>query len=237
MNENQEVLKQELVDACRVLYAEGHHDRFLGHVSLRLPNQDAMFMKPNGLGFEEITADDVITVDYDGKILAGHQPRHGEYPIHSEIYKRRPDIHCVIHTHPFYTTMLTTLDVRLVPLNHDGVLFVEGIPLFDGTPDLIVTKEQGEAVAAKLGDEAVVLLKNHGVVIAAESVEEAVMVALHLEKAAQFQLTAMGRGKEILPMDEKIARKMRQDALNNKKRLRDLFLYHKRRAERFLAPR
>ena len=233
MNEHK-MLKRELLDACRILYTEGHHDRFLGHVSIRIPGQEAMLMKPNGLGFEEVTVDDIITVDFEGNILAGHQPRHGEFPIHSEVYRRRKDVNCIIHSHPLYTTMLAAMDTRLLPLNHDGVLFVDGIPLFDETSDLIVTKLQGKSLAEKLGESPVVLLKNHGVVVAGESVEAAVMVALHLEKAAQFQLTATVSGRDLVQMNVETARKMQQDVFNNKKRLRDLFDYHRRKADRKL---
>lgn len=111
-----EPLRQELADACRILYAEGNSDRSLGHISVCITGQQATYMKPSGLGFEEVRPQDLIVVDFDGVKLVADLPRHGEYPLHSEVYRQRPDIQCVIHTHPLYTVWLSTLNRPLRPL-------------------------------------------------------------------------------------------------------------------------
>ncbi len=227
-------LRERVADACRILYVEGHSDRTLGHVSARLPAGQAMIMKPSGLGLEEVRAQDMVVVDFDGKKLAGDLPRHGEYPVHGEVYRRHPDIHCVIHTHPPYTIWLGTIGRELVPLNHDGVLFLRAIPVFDETPDLILTSEIGRRMALRMGRPPVVLLKNHGVVIGGETVEEATLLALHRERAAQIFWMALSAGQTASAMSNEVADKMAADVLKNRKRLADLFEYHKRKADRVL---
>jgi L-fuculose-phosphate aldolase len=229
-------LREKLVDACRILYVEGHSDRSLGHVSARIPGAEAqaMCMKPSGLGFEEVRPQDLIIVDFDGIKLAGDRPRHGEYPLHSETYRCRPEVGCVIHTHPPYTSWLSGLEVPLLPLNQDGVLFWERLPVFDETADLILTTEQGRRVAGRMGDPPVVLMRNHGVLVAGENVEEATMLALHLETAAKMHWMALTAGLAFSSISSDTAAKMASDIRKNKKRQTDLFQYHKRKADRVL---
>ena len=230
-----EQLKQRLVDACRILYVEGHSDRNLGHASARTADQQTMYMKPSGLGLEEVRPEDIITVDFDGVKLAGKLPRHGEFPIHSEVYRARAEIQCVIHTHPLYSVWLSTLDSPLVPLNQDGVLFWRAVPIFKETCDLILTSEQGRRVASTMESLPVVLLRNHGVVVGGETIEESTMLALHLEKAAQLYWMALSAGRPYSAIGADIAAKMAADFQRNKERSADLFQYHRRKAHRSLG--
>src|SRR5437867_2163650 len=84
-------LKRDLVLACHILAAHGQGDAIWGHVSARLPGWDRLWMKPHAMGIEEVQQDDLILIDFDGKVLAGDRPRHTEYPIHSEIMRARPE--------------------------------------------------------------------------------------------------------------------------------------------------
>jgi L-fuculose-phosphate aldolase len=176
--------------ACNILYMEGHTDTVYGHVSARSDHDEMMWMKPAGLGLEEVRPHDVIQLDFEGNKRAGDLPRHLEFPIHSEILRRRADVQCVIHTHPPYATAFSAVSEPLRPVNHEGVLFIEGLPRFTQTSDLIVTAALGRAVAERLGPHNALLLKNHGIVVAGASVEEACVTAVLLEKAAQMLLLA-----------------------------------------------
>jgi ribulose-5-phosphate 4-epimerase/fuculose-1-phosphate aldolase len=176
--------------ACNILYMEGHTDTVYGHVSARSDDDGVIWMKPAGLGLEEVRPHDVIQLDFEGHKRAGDLPRHLEFPIHTEILRRRADAQCVIHTHPPHATAFSAVDEPLRPVNHEGVLFIEGLPRFTQTSDLIVTPELGRAVAECLGPHNALLLKNHGIVVAGPSVEEACVTAVLLEKAAQMLLLA-----------------------------------------------
>ena len=94
---------------------------------------------------------------------SGAGPIHLEYVLHTEIYKARPDVGAVVHTHPPYATAFGATDATLELLNHDAVLFRDGLAYFDDTAELIVRPEQGAAVAAALGDKRVLVMRGHGV--------------------------------------------------------------------------
>jgi len=181
--------------ACNILYMEGHTDTVYGHVSARSDNDEVIWMKPAGLGLEEVRPHDVIQLDFEGNKRAGDLPRHLEFPIHTEILRQRSDVQCVIHTHPPHATAFSAIDEPLRPVNHEGVLFIEGLPRFTQTSDLIVTSTLGQAVAECLGPHHALLLKNHGIVVAGPSVEEACVTAVLLEKAAQMLLLAKQFGE------------------------------------------
>ena len=192
--------KEKLALASQILYMEGHGDFYLGHVSVRLPDQDAYLMKPSGLGLEEIQSSDVVTVDFDGNRLAGDRPVHNEHPIHGEIYRRRPDVQAVVHTHPPYATALAAAGRPLAMVNHDCIPFARGLGYFD-EPILLVTKDQGIRLAEALASYNAVLLRNHGIVAVGTSLEEAVFHAISLEKAARVQTITdtMGACRTIEP--------------------------------------
>jgi L-ribulose-5-phosphate 4-epimerase len=186
----------EVVQAHRALAAAGQGDLVWGHAAVRDPDGRGVWTKTAGWGFEEITADRVVLVSAAGEVLAGTGKRHIEYPIHTEVLQARPDVGCVVHTHPRAATAFAALDVPLRALDHDGVLFSEpDIPRFAGTGGLIRTAELGAAVAAALGDARALLLPRHGAVAVGATVAEAVMHAVLLDRACRTQLTAMAAGE------------------------------------------
>ena len=155
-------------------------------------------------GWKRSTPDDVITIDLEGARLAGEGRLHLEYVLHTEIYRVRPDVQSVIHTHAPYATALGATDARLEMLNHDAVLFRDGLAFFDETAELIVSPEQGAAVAAALGDRRVVVLRGHGVIVTGESVPWATYAALTLERVLRIQSIARSLGN-LRPMSAEMA--------------------------------
>jgi ribulose-5-phosphate 4-epimerase/fuculose-1-phosphate aldolase len=97
----------------------------------------------------------------------------------------------VVHTHPPYSIAFAARGAPLRPVSHEGSFFwPHGVPVFDRFTDLVKTAEQGHLVAAALGKGTALFLRNHGIVVAHVSIEEAVWAALSLERAAQVQLLA-----------------------------------------------
>jgi L-fuculose-phosphate aldolase len=190
-----DTLRNTLVEAGRILASEGQGDYVAGHITVRLPDQPNRFlMKPAGIGIEEMTRDNIITCDIEGGKVEGAMPRHNEVFIHSEILRARPDIACVIHTHAPHAVAFSSLGKPLLPVGNDGIYFHNRLPVFSETTDLIIDQTRGKAVAGCLGPNQALLLRNHGVVTAASSIEEAVWVALKLEKACKVQLMAEWAG-------------------------------------------
>jgi L-fuculose-phosphate aldolase len=202
-----EPLKSKLVKAHRILHMEGlAEDTSRGHVTLR-DEKDRIYIKRWGIGFEEVTARDLLCFDMEGKLLEGKGRLHSELPIHAEIYRRRKDIVSVIHVHPFHCVLLSSIfDGPLKIVGHSGMHFGRGIPFYDSL-DLVRTKEQGIALAEVMGDQPFVLMKNHGIVTAGRSLEEAVILAIDFEAAAKAHLM-ISHFQNVRQVPVEIAQKM-----------------------------
>ena len=140
---------QQLIWAGRVLVAEGQDDFTRGHISFRLPDDPSrFFMKAHSLGLDEITPENVLTIDLDGKVVAGSARRHSEVYIHSEIFKVRPDVNCVIHTHPPYAVALSATGRPMRGYSQPSALFYEALGVYTDTINLIRSTEMGAGVGA-----------------------------------------------------------------------------------------
>src|SRR4249919_3009956 len=145
-------LREKLINGGRVLVDEGQGDYVWGHISARLPNDPNKFlMKPGCVGIEEMTEDNIITVNIEGDKVSGDWPRHNEVYIHSEVMRAKPEINCVIHTHPEYAIAFSSLGKQLSAMSNDGTMFSAGVPIFSETTDLIIDQARGKAVAKCLG--------------------------------------------------------------------------------------
>jgi L-fuculose-phosphate aldolase len=216
-----EALRRKLTNAGRILAMEDQGDYVAGHVTVRLPDDPGRFlMKPATIGLDEMTPENIITVDLDGQRVGGAMPRHNEVFIHSEVLRARSDLHAVIHTHAPHAVAFSSLGKELVPVNNEAGYFYKQLPVFSETTDLIVTAERGRAVARCLAGGNAVLLRNHGIVAAGRSLEEAVWIALKLERACRVQLMAEWAGGPKLiaegeDLDKKNRRGMRPDLFTN----------------------
>ena len=188
-------IKQKLILAGKVLVAEGQDDFTRGHISIRLPDDPSrFFMKPHSVGLDELTMDNILTIDLEGNVVAGTARRHSEVYIHSEIFKARPDVHSVIHTHAPYAVALSASGRPLRCYSQPSALFFEALGIYGDTMTLIRTPAMGAGVAAALGPHRAVLLKNHGVAVAGASIEEAVITVIMLENAAMVQMVSEAAG-------------------------------------------
>jgi L-fuculose-phosphate aldolase len=188
-------IKQQLIEAGKVLVAEGQDDFTRGHISFRLPDEPSRFlMKAHSIGLDEITMGNLLTIDLEGNVVAGTARRHSEVYIHSEILKARSDLNCVIHTHPTYSIALSATGRPLKCYSQPGALFYEALGTYADTINLIRTQAMGAGVARALGSGHAVLLKNHGVVVAGATIEEAVIRTIMLENGAMVQLLVEAAG-------------------------------------------
>ena len=187
--------KHKLIAAGLILDAAGQGDLTRGHVSIRVPGDPLhFFMKPHSFGLDEITLDNIVTCNLDGDKVAGGGRRHSEVFIHSEIYKARPEVMSVIHTHPTHAVAFSATGRALRPISQPAVAFADGLPYFTDTIDLIRTPDKGAGVAHALGACKAVLMRNHGVAVVGACVEEATVLALMLENACEIQLLAEAGG-------------------------------------------
>jgi ribulose-5-phosphate 4-epimerase/fuculose-1-phosphate aldolase len=159
---------------------------------VRDPEGRGVWMKAAGLGFEEVAAEHVILVSWDGDVLEGDVPRHSEYPIHTELMRAREDVNAVVHTHAPWSIAFASTEQPLRPLSHEGTLFVPpDIARFTKTGDLILTRELGRDLAATVGTRNAALMVHHGLVTCGADVVAAVMTAAFLERACRANMRAL----------------------------------------------
>jgi L-ribulose-5-phosphate 4-epimerase len=185
----EQALREQVALGCRILGANGHDDFIWGHVSARDPGGRGVWMKASTFGFEEITAEHVILVGFDGEVLTGQHPRHVEWPIHTELMRARPDLGSVVHSHPPHSIAIAASGQPLQAVSHAGTMFVPpDVPRFSRTAELILTTALGAELTTALGPRHALFLVNHGIVTTGRDVRDAVIRAVLLEKAAHQQL-------------------------------------------------
>ena len=142
------VMKQQLVDAIRMLERAGYIDHN-GHASARC-DASRFYINSGASVRGALTVADIVTVDLDGNLVEGTAKPPLEFHIHSEIYRARQDVNAVMHTHPQWSTFLTMTGAKYKPVYAQGVLLGD-IPVMD-TPLSVNTKPMGEKLAATLGE-------------------------------------------------------------------------------------
>lgn len=183
-------MKARLVDAIRMLARANIVDHS-GHGSARR-DDTTFYINSAASARGALTADDIVTVDLDGRLVEGSARPPFEFHIHSEIYRARPDVHAVMHTHPQWSTFLTMVGARYKAVYAQGALLGD-IPLVD-SPLSVNTRPMGEQVAATLAHAPAVLLKSHGAVVVGSDVVECFALAAYLEENAYRQYMAMQIG-------------------------------------------
>lgn len=190
----------DIVAANRILSAQGVLDAW-GHVSMRDPNDPGRYWMSRSMAPALVTASDIMAFDLDSKPI-GRQSRkmYIERFIHGEIYKARDDVAAVLHNHSPALIPFTVTDVPLRPLTQVAGFLGSGVPVFDirdvdSGPDLLIANgEQASALAHTLGKHAVVLLRGHGAVVVADSLQQLVWRGIYAELNARQQLEALRLG-------------------------------------------
>lgn len=152
-------------------------------------------MKRAGLGFEEVTSDDVQLIGRDGEVLIGHGDRHIEWHIHAGVYDARPEVSSVVHAHSDAVNAWCATGEPMRALSHAGIDFtLEQLPRFTETASLIRDIGLRERLAKALGSAVGVVMPRHGFVTVGEDVAVAVMRAVQLERAVGVLMTALAAG-------------------------------------------
>jgi L-fuculose-phosphate aldolase len=188
-----------LAIACRILAAEGHESGLAGQVTARAEKPGAWWTLEFGYGFDEATTGRMVLVDDDLKPLAGGRPNPG-VRFHIWIYRKRPDVQAIIHTHAPHASALASTGKPLKPIHMDSAMLhgTAHLPEWPGVP---LADDEGRIISGALGDAKSILLANHGLLTTGNSVEEAAYLAVFFERAARMQLRAMAAGgfKEVKP--------------------------------------
>lgn len=191
-------LREDVVTCTKLLVFADILD-YSGHVSARIPGTETALMLRREASRSGLTADDLLVVDLEGKVVEGEGRPVAEAAIHTGVYRRRPDVDFVCHGHPRLSTTFSMVDSKLLPMRHFAYKFPDGLPVHPD-PTHIRSNEQGDAVAETLGDGTACLLRSHGTVVASDRIDALFMDCLDLEENARTLLSAIQLGGELLPL-------------------------------------
>jgi L-fuculose-phosphate aldolase len=147
---------------------------------------------------------------------------------HSWVYRNRPDVQCIVHTHPLYVASLSMLETPLIVSHMDNCPLYDDCAILEEWPGVPVGNEEGDIISRALGDKRAILLAHHGMLVAATSVEEACVLSLQFERTARMQLIAMSAG-EIKPIKPELGREA-HDWILRPRRSQIGFEYYARKA-------
>jgi L-fuculose-phosphate aldolase len=183
---------EDMTYASKILYLEGHNDINNGQISYCNKDND-LWIRKAFIGWEETTRDDYVRINNQGIKLEGEAIIPAEWPLHTEIYKVRPDVRCVIHSHPTYAMVFGATQLELRPITHDATPIIN-TARFDLSTNTVTNSSIGAQVAKALGKSNTMLLKNHGIVAVGKTIPEAICWAISLENACKLQLIAESSG-------------------------------------------
>ncbi len=195
-------LIDDLVVANHILVDEEVLDGF-GHISVRHPQDPSRFLIARSMAPGLVTADDIVVVDLAGQVHDAQGRRtYVERFIHSEIYRARPEVHSVVHSHSPSVIPFGVTGARLRPICHMSGFLGAQVPVFEirhaagEATDLLVRNQAlGQALAASLGSANVALMRGHGNVVVGHSIQQAVFRAIYTESNAHLQSEAMRLGE------------------------------------------
>jgi ribulose-5-phosphate 4-epimerase/fuculose-1-phosphate aldolase len=209
-------LIEDLVASNRILYDQGVVDGF-GHVSARHDKDPNRYMLARSMAPALVTADDIMEYDLDSTPIDQRgRAVYLERFIHGEIYKARPDVKAIVHSHSPSVLPYANTKVALQPMNHIASFLGGGVPVFEirdvggpATNMLVSNATLGRALAKTLGQRSVALMRGHGSVAAAQSVRHVTFRAIYTEVNAKMESEALRLGDPMFLNDGEAAAAMK----------------------------
>lgn len=204
-------LKKKLVAGFHIIARRRMDDGIAGHISCRVPGtHDQFWVNPLGLFFEEVQVEDLLVVDIAGNILEGNRPYNvAAFQIHATLHKKRHDVVAICHTHPPKGTAFSALARPIQMIDQTACSFHDDHVLVAEYSGLVFTAEQGEELAAAIGQKRVAVLQNHGLITLGVSVEQAVVDMLDLERTCELHLSVLAKLDEIVEAPPEAAAQVR----------------------------
>ena len=165
-------------------------------------NKETFLINKFGLRYNEITASNLLEIDLEGKVISGDgEINYTGYVIHGAVHKAKKNIHCVMHTHTRAGLAISCLKEGLKPIFQDAAIFHNRVSYHDWQ-GMSTEVEECKDIAKNLGNNKVMILRNHGLLTCGETIGEAFILMYYLDKACKNQLDTMSTGLEtIVPSD------------------------------------
>nr|WP_282083069.1 class II aldolase/adducin family protein [Streptomyces tendae] len=189
--------KERLAGALRLFGRFGFEEGVAGHITARDPEYpDHFWVNPFGMSFKHVKVSDLLLVNHDGEVVRGrHRVNRAAFAIHSAVHAARPDVIGAAHSHSVYGKALSATTQRLEPLTQDACAFYEDQGCYETYSGVADDPEEGRRIAEALGPHKAVILRNHGLLTAAGSVDAAAWWFITMERSAQAQLAAKAAGE------------------------------------------
>ncbi|MFI6663021.1 class II aldolase/adducin family protein [Streptomyces sp. NPDC050523] len=196
--------KERLTATLRLFGRFGYEEGLAGHITVVDPVQPGTYWaNPMGLPFQHITVDDLVLVDEKGTLVEGERPVNlGAFNIHVQLHLARPEVVCVVHTHSIHGRAFSALGIPLAPITQDACPFFEDHAVFADYTGIVLDDSDGRRIAAILGAGKAVILRNHGLITVAGTVDAAAWWFIAMDRCCHAQLLAQGAGPLCCIPDE-----------------------------------
>lgn len=185
----------EIVTACRTLSLQGCGSVIGGHVSIRVPGRDALWINAFDRTLSEVTENDILMIDFDGKLLEGDRPISPGYEFHPGIYNQRSDVNAIVHTHGFWGSALASM-ARPLKIRHNlACIFYDDQVL---SPD-----DSFSSIGTVIGDAHTIIIPWHGCITVGSNIGRAAALHSTLEDMAKLDVTLEPTGAPELPEDRR----------------------------------
>ncbi|MBY0299285.1 MAG: aldolase [Methylobacterium sp.] len=204
-------MRVDLAACFRLAARHGMHEGICNHFSAVLPDRPDLFLvNPYGLAFAEVTASSLLLCDLDGNVVEGEgSPEATAFHIHARLHRAKPRARVAFHTHMPYATALAMLEgPPLLFAGQTALRFHGRIAVDEAYNGLALDAREGDRIAASAGEADIVFMKNHGVMVLAETIAEAWDDLYYLERAAQAQVLALATGRPLKIVPEEICRRV-----------------------------
>lgn len=191
--------KQRLAAAFRLFGRFGFDEGVAGHITARDPGlPDHFWVNPFRRSFKQVKVSELLLVNRDGEVVEGNaRVNRAAFAIHSQVHEARPDIVAAAHAHSLHGKAWSSLGRLLDPLTQDACAFYDDHSLFDDYTGVVLDTEEGKRIAHALGGNKAVILRNHGLLTAGYSVDEAAWTFITMERTCQAQLLAEAAGTPV----------------------------------------
>jgi ribulose-5-phosphate 4-epimerase/fuculose-1-phosphate aldolase len=210
-------LRVELAACYRVFDWLGWNENIFNHITVRVPGPERHFLiNPFGLWYDEVTASNLIKIDVDGNVIgqADHPVNRAGFIIHSALHAARDDAHCIMHMH---TNAGMAVACRRAGLGYDdfyGAMLTGRVAYHDFEGITVHAGEQ-QRLARSLGNKHVLILRNHGLLVAERDVPNAFALIWTLQRACEVQCHALALGGYDIPLADEVREACRRDSVGS----------------------
>lgn len=213
----------DLAACYRLFDFYGLSDLTANHISARVPGENAFLINPYGMLYEEITASCLIKLDENGEVL--YSPDFGDlqyglnragYVIHSAIHAAREDVGCIAHTHTVAGMAVSALAEGILPLNQTAMRF--STAAYHNFEGIVLDEAEKKSLLRDMGNETHLVLRNHGLLVATNTIAETFNAMHRFEQVCKAQLEALACGRELTMVPADIVESTRKNYLPGTRR-------------------